>query len=181
MNVDEFLLISQFLDLKATDVANLQPTVEPEEEASAPMLHIIDSSAATADKQAPIGHPIEQAAQPWGNQPEQLVRLAFALGCDLFLFLKTSELKESNVPETVKDPYAEGTLPIKLDAAFHQHNNPRYSETGLTLMLSFDALRECFFPWHAFEQVIFVPHKPAAQDPDSEPDEPERPQLRVIK
>ncbi len=181
MNVDEFLLISQFLDLKPTDVANLQPTDEPQEDLPPSTLHVIHSSEATADTQPPIGHPIEQAAQPWGNQPEQLVRLAFALGCDLFLLLKTSELNESNVPDAVKTPYAEGTLPIKLDAAVHHYNNPVYSDAGLTLMLSFDAVRECFFPWHAFEQVIFVPHKPAAREPDSEPDEPERPQLRVIK
>ena len=188
MNVDEFLLISQFLDLKPTDVTNLPILQEPEGSGDSSPLHVIGASSAAMDTQTPLAHPLEEAARPWGNQPEQLVRLAFALGCDIFLLLKTTELTESSVPENIMEPYKEGTLPIKLDSAYHHHNNPIYTEQGLSLTLSFDGLRTCFFPWHAFEQVIFLPIKPKQQDPENtdsktsaEADSPGHPHLRIIK
>ena len=160
MNVDEFLLISQFLDLKPTDVSNLEIAQESQSPQDASMLKVIETSPPAAAAEPPEVHPLELAAQPWGNQPEQLVRLAFVLGCDIFLLLKAAEITESGVPNEIIERYAEGTLPIKLDAAYHNYNKPVYTAQGLSLTLSFDALQECFFPWHAFEQIIFLPIKP---------------------
>ena len=121
---------------------------------------------------------------PWGNQTRQLIEIAFELGCDFSFLADTSALADSGIPEPVLARFQGGPLLIKLDAAYHKYNKPRYTERNLTLTLSFDALHDCTFPWHAISQVAFFP---LAEEPDTPPDsegqddeEPNRPTLRLV-
>ena len=65
-----------------------------------------------------------------GNQPRQLFEFAFALNCDFLFMARTADLSGSKVPAAVLDRYAGRDLPIKMDAAYHSHNQPRYDEGG---------------------------------------------------
>ncbi len=123
-----------------------------------------------------------------GNQAEQLFKFGFALGVDMHFLAQASMLKESGLPETVLERFPD-LLPIKLDAAFHRFNKPRYFPEGLQLSLSFDTIRTCLFPWEAIRQVSFFPEPPIVEttepaDSDS-PRKPGRgkapPALRLVK
>jgi hypothetical protein len=108
---------------------------------------------------------------PWGNHPEQLFRIGFALGCDFFFIADTSALADSGVPAATLKSSGKN-LSIGLDARFHADNAPRYDEAGVTLTLSFDRLYDCRFPWTSIRQVIFFPappevHKSAERGPDT--------------
>lgn len=163
MLVDELLAISRSLELSPADMAGLDipepdtlPHVVPGAEAVP--LHLAEENA---EEPGP-------RVDPWGNQPEQLVRVAFMLGCDFFLLLDPAQLDGSGVPPAVLGQYRGKDLPIKLDAAYHRYNQPKYDPHGLTIRLSFDALYECRFPWSAFKQVIFFPVPPEPSDDDLE-------------
>jgi transcriptional regulator with XRE-family HTH domain len=93
---------------------------------------------------------------PLGNHAEQALRLGFELGCDLFLLLDATQVTESGVPNDVLKRFPE-QLPIRLDAAFHKHYDPQYLPASLQLVLSFDALYTCVFPWSAIKQVAIIP------------------------
>ncbi len=159
MLVDELLAISRSLELSPADMAGLD------------MPEIPDGPVAVHGAEALSLHLAEDDAEdpgprvdPWGNQPEQLVRVAFMLGCDFFLLLDASQLQGSGVPQSVLTQYRGKDLPIKLDAAYHPYNTPQYDPLGLSIRLSFDALYECRFPWSAFKQVIFFPVPPDPSD-----------------
>jgi transcriptional regulator with XRE-family HTH domain len=177
MTVDELLAISRVLDLSPADFGAL-----PDEE---PMPAVVDEPgpvlAADDDEEAGIPYGLD----PLGNHPRQLFEVAFALGCDFLFFAKSAELSGSGVPASVLDRYADRDLPIKLDAAYHQYNAPRYDEGGVTLALSFDALYECRFPWTSIRQVIFYPAPPPApvadDEDDDEPAPPKKPFLRLVE
>jgi len=113
----------------------------------------------------------------WGNHPEQLVRIGFALGCDFMMVATTSELADSGLPAQVIEQYRDGAVPIRLDAAYHKYNQPRYDERGVTMTLSFDALYECTFPWTSLRQVLFFPAPPRAVEPPA----PKKPSLRLVE
>ena len=164
MTLDELLLISQALDLSPTDFANL-PMMEDE----GPSLKVVDEDP-------PL------TLNPFGNHPEQLFRVGFDLGCDFLFLSKTSELDDSHIPARILAPYRhENSFPIRLDAAFHQHMNPRFTPDGVHLKLSLDdGLYECQFPWHAIVRVVFFPETPEEQDePDTE-EVPGTPHLRLV-
>jgi transcriptional regulator with XRE-family HTH domain len=119
---------------------------------------------------------------PWGNQPEQLFKVAFALGCDLLFTAEAALLQESGIPAYVLQQYRDAQIPVELDAAFHGHNAPRYDETGVTLTLSFDALYDCRFPWASIRRMVFSPTVPEpveAPAPEPEPVKG-RPRLRLV-
>lgn len=166
MLVDELFALTQALEVSAGD------------------LGVPDgpSAPATTDPPAPEG-PDLRGLDPWGNQPEQLFRVAFALGCDLLFTAETAMLTESGVPPYVLAQYREGQLPIELDAQFHGHNAPRYDADGITLTLSFDALYECRFPWASIRRMIFSPVPPEAEEgspPEAPPEPKGRPRLRLV-
>lgn len=122
---------------------------------------------------------------PLGNQPSQLFQVAFTLGVD-FLFLASADaLANSGVPKSVLSKYIGRDLPIKLDAAYHPYNNPRYDESSITLTLSFDVLHECTFPWTSIRQVVFFPAAPSPveDEPEEEepPQKPGKPFLRLVE
>lgn len=167
MLVDELFLITQALEVAPADLA--LPAWPP---------------AGPSDDPAPDVEPDAKAApsvDPWGNQPEQLFRIAFALGCDLLFTAETSMLEDSGVPSYILQQYRDGQVPIQLDAMFHGHNAPRYDEQGITLTLSFDALYDCRFPWTSIRRMIFTPMAPeAAEQPQPEPPKG-RPKLRLVE
>lgn len=171
MTVDELLQITKALDLSPTDfglAADLPPGSE--EEPPAP-------------EEVPQGL-LQQALDPYGNQPRQLFEVGFALGLDFLFLVKADELSGSGVPVAVLDRYAGRDLPIKLDAAYHQYNEPRYEEDGVSLTLSFDSLYQCRFPWSAIRQLIFFPAAPLTpteDEPEEEEAAPKRPHLRLVE
>ncbi|MEQ1566972.1 MAG: helix-turn-helix transcriptional regulator [Myxococcota bacterium] len=169
MTLDELLAISTALEVSPTDVG-LAATAEAEAQATPAI------AVAAPDAEAP-GPKVD----PWGNQPEQLLRVGFALGCDLLFVTEVAALDGSGVPDAVLKQYAQGQLPIRLDAAFHSYNAPRYTPYGVTMSLSFDAVYECTFPWAAIKQVSFFP---AAVEPEPAPEappKPGRPTLRLVQ
>ena len=162
MTVDELFKLSQALDISPNDLGF--PTGAPDPDT-------LDPPTESAEL---------AAVDPWGNQPQQLLRIAFELGCDVFLLLDADSLGQSNIPDHVLGRHKGRELPIKLDAAYHKHNNPRYSEDTVTLTLSFDALYECELLWSAFRQVIFFPAPPEPPDAEEPDDLPKIPHLRLV-
>jgi len=117
---------------------------------------------------------------PFGLQGEQAFRLGFALGVDFLFVAKTSLLKESGIPDTVLSQWPDEIV-LKLDAAYHRHNEPRFSPKGVGLKLSFDSLCDCFLPWSAIQKVVFHLESPEPEQ-EEEPDPPSRgPGLRLVK
>lgn len=180
MTVDELLQISKALSLSPQDLGLVGN--------DDPMPAVVDGTSPLDDdlddEDEPTPGPM--GVDPLGNHPRQLFEVAFALGCDFLFLLKAAELAESGVPRHIIERYKERDLPIKLDAAYHSYNNPRYDEGGITLALSFDALYECRFPWTAIHQFVFYPAAPPpAPEPVPEKEEPPkrpgRPFLRLVE
>lgn len=165
MTVTEFMAIVTALDIRPEDMG----------------LGELPAEAATPAVQL-AGEPRPARVDPWGNQTRQLVEIAFELGCDFSFLADTAALQESGIPAGVLARFDGGPLLIKLDAAYHKYNKPRYTDADLTLTLSFDALYDCSFPWHAISQVAFFP---MAEEPSDSPDEEQddatsRPTLRLV-
>jgi transcriptional regulator with XRE-family HTH domain len=159
MLVDELMQLSGALDITPGDMGLAQLDDAPEGD-------VAPSSLAEAE-----ADPVK--VDPFGNHPEQMFRVAFGLGVDFFFLTDVAQLADSGVPQPVLAQYEGGELPIKLDAAYHSYNDPRYSEHGITLTLSFDQLYECTFPWSAVKQFILFPAEPvqpAAPEPEPEPE-----------
>lgn len=177
MLVDEFVSLAQALEISPTDMGLPGAPAGAEEEEE----EYDDDGPVLADAPVPlraIGRreraPTSFAPDPYGNHAQQALRLGFALGCDLFFIVDVKQLGESGVPRSVLARYPEH-MPIRLDAAFHKHNDPQFLPTGLQLTVSFDAVYTCLFPWAAFRQISFFPLPP------SEPDEPEGPKPEESK
>jgi hypothetical protein len=133
-------------------------------------------------KEAPLLEQADEAmtVDPYGIQGEQAFRLGFSLGVDFVFVADSSQLKESGIPDTVLANWPE-ELVLKLDAAFHRHNEPRFTPQGVGLRLSFDTLYDCFLPWSAITKVIFQ-LEAQAPAPQAEPQPPSRgPGLRLVK
>ncbi len=174
MTVDELIVLSQALEIEASELglAGLQELEEGDENAS---IGVATDETEDDSDQTP-------SVDPWGNQPRQLFEVAFAFGCDFFFFAATAELGTSGLPRQVLKQYEGKKVPIRLEAAYHQYNKPRYSDTGVTLDLSFDAIYTCTIPWAAIDQIVFYPAAPSAEDEPSDHDDeaPQRPHLRLI-
>lgn len=154
MTVDELIMLSEGLDLDAQALAQLggqvpedQPTEETdgETEGESP-IELDDDEMASS----------EGRADPYGNQAEQLMRYAFGLECDIFCHLDSSLLQDSGVPSSVLSRFPEH-LPLRLEAAYHHHHQPRFLAEGLQLLVSFDALYTCTIPWACFQQITLFP------------------------
>lgn len=205
MDVDEFLLLTQALDvgpeeLGLAGMASPAGDVAPPARPAGPRLVVASSGTAGAERpggvvplQTPPMAGIAEVPDALGNLPRQVLQLGFALGIDLFVLLDARQLGASNVPPSVLQRFPD-TLPIKLEARYHAHNRPRYRDDTLELVLSFDALYTCVFPWTAFREVRFLlPEEPlrlpsptpttdAPSPPEPEPPRPGGgPFLRVVK
>jgi hypothetical protein len=171
MTLDQLLAVTQALELDPKTIAALSGQADLPEEPPAPPA-------------PPAGDAL--VINPWGNHQEQLFRAAFTLGVDVYFVAETSALADSGLPKAVLRQYAGSRVPVKLDAAFHSYNNPRYSEEGITLTLSFDALYDCTFPWSAIPQIIFFPAPPPEPpveeaEPDPGEGKPKAPFLRLVR
>ena len=152
LTVDLFITLSEALSLgpsEFTDLANK----EPQEPAPSPL------QAVGHKDSAPLPD-----VDPLGNHADQALRLGFKLGCDMVFMLRVSELTDSGIPDSVRDQFSDH-LPIRLDAAFHKHNDPRFLPDALIIQLSFDAVYECTIPWPAFVQVTILPLTPPSEQP----------------
>jgi plasmid maintenance system antidote protein VapI len=152
MTVDELMKLSDALELDPQELTGQQ---------------LPESVLATAEEPASDDPRID----PFGNHPEQLFRVAFGLGCTFLFVARTDALGDSGIPATVLGNYRDGKLPIRLEAAYHKYNEPRYADDGITLTLSFDALYDCWFPWSSIEQFVLypIPPDPAPETTDEEP------------
>lgn len=180
MLLDEFLAITRSLNLTPEDLAGVaELPVAPEE---APQEPPDDAPRLRPVSWVPdAAEPAGPSMDPWGNQPRQLVQAGFALGCDFGLILDTAQLADSGIPRSVLDRHRAGLMRIQLDAAYHRYNEPRYSDEGLTLTLSFDALYVCTFPWTSIQQIVFAPVPPESAPSDGpEPPDDGRPRLRLV-
>lgn len=172
MTVDELLTITQSLGLTPEELglAGVEIAEEPEP---------VEVAAVPATPDTPdAGVRVDR----WGNQPAQLLRAAFDLGCDVLFVTDTAALEGSGVPEATLASYKGRALPIKLDALYHKHNQPEFEPSGLSVTLSFDTLRRCHFPWTAIQQVVFFPAPPEEPEPEETevPDEEPVPFLRLV-
>lgn len=177
MTVDELLKLGNLLDLSPEDLAfGAEPAPKPS--TVTPLRSVSATGAAVLPPDEP-----DLVIDPYGNQPEQLFQTAFALGCDFMFVVAVDELGDSGVPASVLKQYQGRELPIKLDAAFHQYNDPQFSDAGVSITLSFDALYTCTFPWSAFRQFIFFPLPPDPAEEEEEeavPSDGGRPVLRLV-
>jgi len=165
MLVDELIAISNALELSPADMGM-------------PQLEGLDPDAELPEEPPTTG------ADPYGSHAAQLIRMGFDLGCDFLFQAAISQLGDSGVPPSVLAANRD-RLVIKLDAAYHQYNAPRYHDDGVTLTLSFSSgLTDCTFPWDALDAVTFSPEpavQPASEeDDDDDPTPSERPRLRLV-
>jgi transcriptional regulator with XRE-family HTH domain len=189
MSVDEFLLVTQALDVGPEELG-LAGAPVPQAPAG-PRLQVLSSTSAPPPRAAAPSDDAPPSFEPpdaLGNLPRQVLQLGFALGVDLFLILDARQLRQSNVPQAVLSRFPDA-LPIRLEARYHAHNRPRYQEEGFECVLSFDALYTCLFPWSAIREVRFMlpeeaPRAPSATPPAPEPPKPPSgggPHLRIVK
>ncbi|MFZ5479362.1 MAG: hypothetical protein ACOZNI_21540 [Myxococcota bacterium] len=162
LTVDDFVSITQALALTPAELglaADAAPAAPPPDDA-----------------------PPHAAPDPLGNLPRQVLELGFALGIDLFLQLDAKQLADSGVPGVVLGRFTD-ELPISLPAKFHRHNKPQFLDDRFEVVLSFDRLYTCSFPWPAFRRVVFqLPEEAAAPPPAPTPPKPSgAPFLRVVK
>ncbi len=175
MELDEFLVLCQALNITPHDLGMVEvdygDATDPEEVLASAL-----RAAAPHEQQRLV-------VNPWGNQVEQSFRFAFELGCDFLFQAAADELEGSGLPPKVLKTWSGREVPIKLDAAYHQHNNPRYDPGGITLTLSFDALYECRFPWSTIRTVLLFPAPPEPEpelDGEEEPTSTGAPFLRLV-
>ena len=171
MTVDELLLLCEALNVTPSDMGLGEqnvPAAAPEVENNRNTWHL----------------------DPFGNHPRQLFEMGFALGCDFLFLAAADQLEDSQIPDKVLKQHAKRNMAIRLDAAYHQYNEPDYYDEGIQLTLSFDALYRCRFPWDAISQFVFYPdpmdgsEKPAPEpDPESEsePEKKKASHLRLLK
>ena len=166
LTVDLMIALAEILELGPEDMGMLNLEV-PE---STPPLQSLN-----VDSQGHSLPPID----PYGNHAEQILKLGFGIGCDMHIVLNSEHLSEAGIPEQTLTQFPD-LLPIKLDAAFHHHNKPKFVPEHVELVLSFDGLYTTQIPWHAFAQITLIPLEPEFRD---EPDEPTQngPHLRLIE
>ena len=177
MTVDELMQLSDSLKLDPTDLTGVG--LDGDAKDAGPVMPPVVEHAKAVEE------PEELVVDAWGNQPEQLFRVAFELGCDFLFLADVAQLDDSGIPAHVLEPYRTRELPIRLDAPYHRYNEPRYSEEGIQLTLSFDALYECKFKWTAIKQFVLFPLppepiQPEEDEPDSEGPPAGVPHLRLV-
>jgi len=188
LTVDQLVLWGQALELKLEDLVGVDMPELPEEPEASEEVDAEDIAGAmgpTLLRAAPEEPSDKYEVDPYGLQGEQAVRFAFAMGVDFAFVVDSSQLADSGVPEATVKANPKRLL-IKLDAAFHRHNAPEFTDDELIVVLSFDALYTCTFPWSAVVQVVYFiePPPPTTKKRDDPPEPPEnggRPMLRLVK
>lgn len=169
LTVDDLSAIGNALNLQDSDLQQFMQVPE------SPPLSDDQNNVVLAD----VSEPNDETS--WKPNPVdihsmQVLKLGFALGCNLFFTANTKGLEDSGIPESVLKQYG-ATLPIRLDADFFHHYKPQYFDDGLEIRLSFDAVYTCFFPWHVFEQITFFVSDDEAPEQSSSS---KGPTLRII-
>ena len=157
MTVDELLMISQALDLSPSDMGVAMPSEMADSEGDTVVDDVADASDTLIDL---LPDPEANRAlyiDPFGNHHHQLFVVLFELGCDFAFLTETSQLVDSGIPAAVLEAHEGRPMLIRLQAAYHGYNNPRYEGDSVTLTLSFDALHECRFPWTSVVEVMVTP------------------------
>jgi hypothetical protein len=173
ITVDELISLSQALKLDAATLAGAEevPAVthggESEEEEEGEE----GGTLLTPFAKAPSDSGEDLRVDPLGNHTEQILKVGLILGVDLFLHLDTTLLEDSGIPKDTLKRYR-GTIPLRLDAAYHRHHDLQFLREGVQLKLSFDALYTCVLPWSAFQQITFIPLPPDPPEPEVEEEEP---------
>ena len=173
LTVEAMLQFAQALQLTPQALADLGLDDLPEQQGATEGGPIPDIEPVAEEDWTP---------DPMGNQPLQLVRMGFALGSDFVLYAKTALLDKSGIPPHILSQYKQ-IIPIRLEAAYHRHNKAQFHPEGLELLLSFDALYTCLFPWESLQQIAFLPEVPEVpEEPSEEETEPDTgPKLRLVK
>jgi len=176
LSVDQFIALANALELQK-ELAGLVGMEEEPEPIRGPAVHTLRTASAAAVVEPPPPGP-----DPLANPAEELFKGGFAWGLDMMVHFDAKQLGGSGVPESVLRKFPD-VLPIRFDPRFHRHNAPKYFEDGVTVFLSFDAKRECSFPWAAFRAVNFtIPAEAVAPPPPPEPPAPPpRPVLRLVR
>ena len=167
MLVEELMALSSALELPPADMglpemADIE-VPEPAEVAPAPVV-----------------------ADPYASHARQLFEMGFALGCNFLFSAEVERLGDSGIPDHVLDQHRDrGEVVLSLDAAHHRNNDPRITDTEITLTLSFDSLYDCTLPWSAIRRVVFDVEVDEDDDDGSdtpEPPEPDKkgPHLRLV-
>jgi hypothetical protein len=166
LTVDLMIALAEILELGPEDLAVLGVELP---EAPTPLQAVRNPVAIT--ELPPL--------DPYGNHTEQILRLGFAIGCDMHILLNSEFLGESGIPEDTLTQFPD-LLPIKLDAAFHHHNDPKFLPDCVQITLSFDQLVTASIPWNGFAQLTLIPLEPELPDI---PDPPQRSgsHLRLIE
>lgn len=177
LTVDELLSLADVLELSTTDLAGLPGAAPVPESEPGPALVSArrgNAALATVDDHGPELPELD----PYGNHAEQILKLGFALGIDIYVLLDSEHLLGSGVPAATLQQYPE-QLPLRLDAAYHHHHDPRFLVDGIAVKLSFDALYDCEISWKAFRQVTLFPLPP--EPPEEEPSEPPEEESRPVQ
>lgn len=159
LTVDELLQLSDAMALTQEDLGVLSGATlpEPPNAGSVATLH------AAPQQEPPF-------PDPFGIQGEQILRLGFALGVDIFLLLDAAQLSQSGIPVATIKRY-QPNFPIRLESAYHRYNAPEYFPEGVQLRLSFDAVYTCLIPWSAIQHVTLYPMAPEPEvAPEEEPE-----------
>jgi len=166
LTVDLMIALAEILELGPEDMAMLNIDIPSPQAAIKPL---------KIETQTDTLPPID----PYGNHSEQLLKLGFGIGCDMHIVLHTEHLDDAGIPEDTLKQFPD-LLPIKLDAAFHHHNAPKFMPQTVQLVLSFDGLYTTLIPWHAFAQITLIPLDPEYID-EPEPPAPNGTHLRLIE
>lgn len=169
LTVDMLVALAGVLDLGPEDLAALGMQEANATEPTKPLVAAV---------REPTGLTDLPTLDPYGNHAEQILRLGFALGCDIHVVLQTERLDDAGIPHSTLEQFPD-LLPIKLDAAYHHHNDPRFLPDAVQLTLSFDALHTATIPWEAFEQITLIPIEPELSDVP-EPPTSAGPHLRLV-
>lgn len=162
MTVDELMQLTEMLNLSPEDMA-------------------LPAGAALEDlDEAEIEEPLH-----WSNQPRALFEFGFDLGIDFMFVVDVSKLGDDwgGPDEQLKRPQHKREMPMRLDAAYHQYMEPKFDDDGVSVVISFDKLYRCVFPWESIARVIFIPYydenrtKPT---PEPEPEKKKGGFLRLV-
>lgn len=175
LTVDDLVLLSQALQLTPAELGIGPP--EPTEEEPAPVPLRVASSAAAAVASPPE----DEGPDPLGNLPEQVMRMGFTLGLDLFVDCDSTQLKDSGIPASALAA-APRVIRLTFPAKYHRHNRPQFGVEMFACRLSFDKIYDVSLPWSSFRVVSTVfPEEAPPPAPPPEPATKPRPALRLVK
>jgi len=170
LTVDELIQISEAMEIGPEDLGMAIPDVET------------DTTEATLESLSSPEECLEPNVNPYGNHAEQILQVGFALGCDVFFLVDGKQLEGTGVPKSIQQRFAD-QMPIRLEAAYHRHNDPKYLPEGLQVRLSFDAVYTCTFSWSSIRQITLFPAPPSEPEPPEVEEEqpPMGGHLRLVK